>query len=158
MDQSRRNTLKAIGATTIAATIGTLTPLSVATAVENSPVASPLSVDQFSVFIEHTWGGQEATVVIKNTSDHSATITDIKPSFVSAEPGLFDFSVVTRNGSRTLERDEEVRIPFTRMGSPMTAIGHFDHSLQKHLRNTLTIRTDQWQVAKTTTSLSPKIV
>ena len=158
MDQSRRNTLKFIGATGIATTVGTITPLTSATAAKAPEIESPLAADQFSVQLEHSWGGQDASVVIKNTSNNRTAITNISPSFVSAEPGLFDFSAVTKKGARSIEPGEEIRIPFTPMGSPISAIGHFDRSLQKRLRDTLEITTEKQRLATTSTSLNPRIV
>ena len=158
MDQSRRNTLKTLGATGLAATVGTITTMTSALAAKATSSEAPLQTDQFSIHIEHTWGGMDANVVIKNTSTHRATITGISHSFIPSEPGLFDFSTVTGNGPKTLEPAEEIRIPFKPMGSPVSAIGHFDHSVQKRLRESLKIQTDKMELAKTTTSLNPRIV
>lgn len=158
MDQTRRNTLKALSATGMGIAISTIAPLATANTLANLNTKNALNLNDFTVQIEHAWGGTDASVVIKNTSGHASTITRISPSYLSAEPGLFDFGKATQDGPLTLAADEELRIPFTPMASPAATIGHFDHSIQKRLRETLTIQTDQLRIAKTSTTLNPRIV
>lgn len=157
MDQTRRNTLKVIGATGAGIAIGGFAPIANAIAISDSPDTPDFNVDKFNARIEHTWGGLDANLVIKNTTGQSATIHQVSPSYLTAEPGIFDFSAITKNGPLTLAADEEIRIPFTRMGTSAT-IGHFDRSIQKRLRDTLTIKTEPHRIATISTTLNPTIV
>ncbi len=151
MDQSRRTTLKALGAAGISAATG-ITAAGTALADSN-----PSSGNRFSIRLEHSWTGTQTHVIIKNSATEAATISNITPAFLSAEPGIFDFSKITSHGPVTLAAGEEIRVPFVQMGTPVT-IGHFDHTVQKRLKASLVIETEGLRIADTRVSLNPRIV
>ena len=144
MKISRRTVVKGLGAGIASAAI----PVSGA-AVANS------ATDTFAAQLAHQWGKDSLVAVVKNTSDHSATITDM--TSVVAEYGRFNFSELTRNGSLTLAAGDEIHVPFTVMGTPVKPYGHFDNRLQKKIRESLQISTTN-QVAQVSTTLNPRIV
>ena len=149
MNISRRTAIKSIGAGLAGAAI----PSSHASV----DITNGINTDSFSVQLAHQWGKDSMVAIVKNTSDHPATITQFAPGAVVADYGRFNFSQLTDNGPLTLAAGEEAHVPFTVMGTPVKPYGHFDNRLQKIIRDSLTINT-QNRVAKVTTTLSPKIV
>jgi len=111
--------------------------------------------DTLRVQIAHRWGGEGIAAVIKNTSDHNTTITDINS--VAVDHGRFNFADLTRNGPLKLGAGEEVHVMFTVMGTPAKPYGHFDNRLQKQLRKSLKVTTTD-KNARVTSSMNPKIV
>ena len=148
MKISRRTVVKGIGAGIFSTTVTSV----LANSAENK---TPVSQDTLSVQIAHQWGNESIAAVIKNTSDKSTTITDINS--VAAEYGRFNFESLTRNGPLTLSAGEEVHVPFTVMGTPVTPYGHFDNRLQKQLKKALKISTGNG-LSKVTTAMGPKLV
>ena len=144
MKMSRRTVVKGIGAGIASAAI----PRGV-------DAQSELSDEKFSVQVAHRWGGNSIAAVIKNKSNHPATIVDI--TSVAADYGRFNFSELTKNGALTLAAGEEVVIPFTVMGTPVKPYGHFDNRLQKKLKESLKITTTQ-KHAQVKVSVSPRVV
>ena len=104
----------------------------------------------------HQWSKESLAAVIKNTSPHPATITEITP--VIADYGRFNFSDLTREGPLTLAAGEEVHVPFTIMGTPVKPYGHFDNRLQKIIDKSLQISTSNHQSAKVLTPLNIRVV
>ncbi len=154
MTISRRTVVK--GLSTGFCSTALITKMTPAMATANKPASdNGASNDTLRVQIAHQWGSNSIAAVIKNTSGHSATITDINS--VSADYGRFNFSDLTKSGPLTLSAGEEVYVPFTVMGTPARPYGHFDNRLQKHLQRSLKISTSN-QFAKVTTSVSPKVV
>ena len=113
------------------------------------------SHDTLRVQLAHQWGSESIAAVVKNTSRHSTTITDMNS--VAADYGRFNFSELTENGPLTLAAGEEIHVPFILMGTPAKPFGHFDNRLQKHLKSTLKISTTNSRTRVTTAS-GPKIV
>lgn len=149
MKMSRRTAIKGISAgiaTAVAA------PVFAKTASANT---ADQNTDTIRVQIAHQWGNDSIAAVIKNTSTHNTTITNIDS--VAADYGRFNFSDLTKNGPITLAAGEEVHVPFTIMSTPAKPYGHFDNRLQKTLKGSLSITTTK-KVASVTTTLSPKIV
>lgn len=152
MKISRRTVVK--GLTTLGTT-ALATKLTPAIASTRGASEHAESDDTLRVQIAHRWGDESIAAVIKNTSNHGTTITDINS--VTADYGRFNFAELTKKGSLTLAAGEEVHVPFTVMGTAAKPYGHFDNRLQKHLQKSLRISTSQ-PFARVTTSLSPKIV
>jgi len=159
MKISRRTAIKGIGAsmaTTAAAPALSARALSAdAFSIIDDNSANPAQTDKLNVQVAHQWGKESIVAVIKNTSDHSTTITDINS--VAAEYGRFNFESLTRNGPLTLSAGEEVHVPFTVMGTPVTPYGHFDNRLQKQLKKALKISTAS-RSTKVATAMGPKLV
>jgi len=147
MKVSRRTAIKSIGAGVAAATLPGI--------AQSFQAATTHNTDALRVQIAHQWGKDSIAAVIKNTSTHPTTLTDI--SSVSADYGRFNFSDLTRNGPLTLAAGEEVHVPFTVMGTPVKPYGHFDNRLQKKLKESLSISTANRSV-NVTTSLTPVVV
>ena len=146
MKISRRTAVKGMGAAIATAAI----PVTSA-AVANHAVNS----DSFTVQVAHQWGKDSLVAVIKNTSDHPATIT--KMTSVAAEYGRFNFSELTDKGPLTLPAGEELHVPFTVMGTPVKPYGHFDHRLQMKIKQSMKISTTN-NVAQVSTTMNPRIV
>ena len=153
MNISRRTAIKGIGAG-MATVVATPAVSTAALATGNSSGTDEHS-DKLTVKIAHQWGKESIAAVIKNTSDHSTTITSINP--VAADYGRFEFSSLTDSGPLTLAAGEEVHVPFTPMGTPGKPYGHFDNRLQKILKESLKISTTG-RTARATTSMGPVIV
>lgn len=147
MEVSRRTVIKGIGAGIASAAI----PASAAI----SSNKSNHTTDTFRIRIAHQWSNESVAAVIKNTSPQSTTITGM--TSVVTDHGRFDFSELTDNGPLTLAAGEELNVPFTVMGTPAKAYGHFDHRLQKKIRESLVITTAN-QSAKVSITLNPQIV
>lgn len=151
MKISRRAVVKSLctslGATALSTTL--------APAMAKETIEHSANEDSLRVQIAHRWGDESIAAVIKNTSDHSTTITEINS--VTADYGRFNFADLIKNGSLTLSAGEEVHVPFTVMGTPVKPYGHFDNRLQKHLKQSLRITTGN-RFAKVTTSINPKLV
>lgn len=150
MKISRRTVVKGLSAGFCSTALATSLAQAKSSAIEDTATNDTLRVQ-----IAHRWGGNSIAAIIKNTSDHSATITDINS--VSADYGRFNFTDLTKNGPLTLSAGEEVHVPFIVMGTPTRPYGHFDNRLQKHLKRSLKISTVN-QFTKVITSLSPKVV
>ena len=149
MKISRRTAIKGIG-TGIATAVA-----SPALSAANNDSPATAQSDSLHVQVAHKWGKQSIVAVVKNTSGHNTTITDMSP--VTADYGRFDFSSLTETGPLTLAAGEEVYVPFTLTGTPVKPFGHFDNRLQKILKKSLTVSTTS-RSARVTTSMSPRIV
>ena len=147
MKISRRTAIKGLGAGLASAAIP---------ATHAASVQSAGATDTFSVQVAHQWSKESLAAVIKNTSPHPATITEITP--VIADYGRFNFSDLTREGPLTLAAGEEVHVPFTIMGTPVKPYGHFDNRLQKIIDKSLQISTSNHQSAKVLTPLNIRVV
>lgn len=157
MDQSRRQALKTLGIVTTAVAGGTSMQ---ATAVsEHGPACNSdvTRADQFSVQVEHSWAQSDITLIIKNISDTQATINEMQPRFIVAEPGLFSLQDLTADGPMTIQPGSEIRVPFIST-SPDNKVGHFDRSLQDAIQRNLQISTDKPVTAEVTTIFNPRIV
>lgn len=154
MSISRRNAIKGISAGMATAVVAPILSADTFPAKDEAIKADSQS-DRLNVQIAHQWGNESIVAVIRNTSDHNTTITDISP--VTAGYGRFDFSDLTKTGPVTLAAGEEVHVPFTVMGTPAKPFGHFDNRLQKMLKKSLAVTTTNSNV-KVTTSMSPRIV
>lgn len=152
MKISRRTIVKGIGAGICSTTV---TSVLANASRRKSLLSKDTAQDSLSVQIAHQWGDESIAAIIKNTSDHNTTITDINS--VAAEYGRFNFAALTRNGPLTLAAGEEVHIPFTVMGTPVAPYGHFDNRLQKQLKKTLRISTDN-RKTRVRTAMHPIIV
>lgn len=154
MKISRRTVVKGLGtgifSTALASQASGISP-----SLTSQNTDNPATDDTLRVQIAHRWGADSIVAVIKNTSDHSATITDINS--VATDYGRFNFSDLTKYGPLTLTSGEEIHVPFTVMGTPVKPYGHFDNRLQKHLKRSLKIATTS-QSTQVTTSLNPKVV
>jgi len=147
MKISRRTVVKGIGAGIASAAIPANSPAAIANRAADS--------DKFTVQLAHQWGKDSLGAVIKNTSDHPATITNM--TSVAADYGRFNFSELTDKGPLTLLAGEEIHVPFTVMGTPVKPYGHFDNRLQKKIKQSLKISTTN-KVALVSTTMNPKIV
>jgi len=147
MKLSRRTIIKGIGATA-ASTAMTHTASGVLK-------DSDANTDTFRVQVAHQWGKDGLAAVIKNTSPHTVTITDITE--VIGEYGRFNFSDLTRNGPLQLTAGEEVHVPFRVMATPVKPYGHFDNRLQKKIKDSLAIPTTN-PAAQVSTTRNPRIV
>jgi len=146
MKISRRTVVKGMGAGIATAAI----PVT-SSAIANHAVDS----DNFTVQVAHQWGKDSLVAVIKNTSDHPATIT--KMTSVAAEYGRFNFSELIDKGPLTLLAGEEIHVPFTVMGTPVKPYGHFDNRLQKKIKQSMKISTTN-KIALVSTTMNPRIV
>lgn len=152
MKISRRTVVKGLSAGFCSTALATSLAPALA---KSSTTDGPATNDTLRVQIAHQWGGDSLAAVIKNTSDHSATITDINS--VAADYGRFNFADLIKNGPLMLSAGEEVYVPFTVMGTPTKPYGHFDNRLPNHLKRSLKISTNN-PLTKVTTSMGPKLV
>jgi len=157
MKITRRAAIKGIGAgiTAVAAPAFSTTVIAAKHEPSEADARIELLTDRLHVQIAHQWGKKSIAAVIRNTSDHEITITDISP--VKTDHGYFDFSDLTKTGPMTLLAGQEVHVPFTVISTPVKPFGHFDNRLQKILKKTLAVSTTNSN-AKVTTSMSPRIV
>lgn len=157
MDQSRRQALKTLGIVTTAVAGGTSLQ---ATAMAENDATQPREhvADQFSVQVEHSWAQSDITLIIKNISSAPATIREMQPSYIVAEPGMFSLQDLTANGPVTIQPGSEIRVPFVTTSENETRVGHFDRSLQEAIQRNLQIDTAKPFSAEITTIFNPRIV
>ncbi len=157
MDQSRRQALMTLGIVTTAVAGGTSLQADNTTDTPTT-LSTSASADQFSVQVEHSWAQSDIHLIIKNISNTPATINEMQPRHIVAEPGRFSLEDLTANGPVTIEPGSEIRVPFVTADNEKTQLGHFDRSLQEAIQRSLQINTSKSVSAEITTIFNPRIV
>lgn len=165
--QGRRTALKATALATGTVALAGNGLLQAATAVLDGPTpnnssisATDLPLSEFTVQVRHSWSANDIEVVLTNTGSVASTITDMTPSTIQVARGKFDFQHLLKDGPITLNAGESISVPLQHEMSAQTiaGLGHFDYSLQKQLRNTVSIVTERDALAAVTIPNSPQIV
>ncbi len=174
IDLQRRRTLKMAGALTatgaVAATpIAAFAGLDVSgNDVSGNKVAQQQTnfdkpLDEFAVEVQHHWQSNDIALVIRNRGDNPATITQITPSQLELARGTIDVSALLEDGPVTLAAGEHLIVPLRHhrrnLYNPQAILGggHFDRSLQRQLRERMTIVTDHNSLAAITVAPGPRI-
>jgi len=118
IDQSKRNTLKnlaAIGAGTAAVTVSSGVLAHSTSASDTSAALALRTFDnnlvKINIGARLASVNNDLEVVITNTSDTTATITDMTPAQLNTARGHFDFNALFDSGDLRLAAGESVSVP-----------------------------------------------
>jgi len=174
IDLQRRRTLKRAVALTAGGAIAA-SPVATLASFEVSNGGTPHAqahqahsdfdkpLDEFVVEVRHQWQSNDIALVIRNRGDNSATITQLTPSQIELARGTLDVSSLLNNGPVTLAAGEELTVPLRHHhrnlnnSQAIVGGGHFDRSLQRQLRERMTIITDHSTLAAVTIAPGPRI-
>lgn len=132
---------------------------------ENDPV-------KFSLQVRHSWAGNDLAVVLTNKSTNPQTITEITPARLSLPRGDFNFARLLDEGSLTLAPGGSLEIPLQPRQVQLDAVGtgyalvsaaittgygHFDRSVQQHLKSRVSIVTEESALASVTVVPGPVV-
>ena len=174
IDLQRRRTLKMAGALTAGGAIAA-NPAAALSAnalsgdelnTPDTPNNSPdfsKPLDEFSVEVQHQWQSNDIALVIRNRGQQPATITQITPSRIDLARGTINTGAILDDGPVTLAAGEQLAVPLRHhhrnLYNPQAILGggHFDRSLQKQLRERLSIVTDNNALAAVTVAPGPRV-
>ena len=169
VDLQRRRTLKMAGAITAggaiaASPVAALAGYEVSTkGTVNNNLAFDKPLDEFSVEVVHQWQSNDIALVIRNRGEHPATITQITPSKIDLARGTIDVGELLSDGPVTLAAGERLAVPLRHHhgnlynAQAILGGGHFDRSLQKQLRERMSIITDNNALAAVTIAPGPRV-
>ena len=175
IDLQRRRTLKIAGALTAGGAIAanpaaalsanSLSGHEVSGAQDTTNNSADYSkpLDEFSVEVQHQWQSNDIALVIRNRGKQPATITQITPSQIDLARGTIDTGAILSDGPVTLAAGEQLAVPLRHhhgnLYNPQAILGggHFDRSLQKQLRERLSIVTDNNALAAVTVAPGPRV-
>jgi hypothetical protein len=168
VDLQRRRTLKvagAIGGAIATAPVASFAGSSVTESQHPAEITSTdAPLDEFVVEVQHQWMSNDIALVIRNRGEQAATITHITPLTIELARGTLNVGDLLKDGPVTVAAGERLVVPLThRKGGlyhsqVIAGGGHFDRSLQKQLRERMTIITDHNALAAVTVAHGPRIV
>ena len=169
IDLQRRRTLKMAGALTAGGAIAAspITTLAGSQATDKNTTRDSTgfdkALDEFTVEVQHHWQSNDIALVIRNRGEKPATITHLTPARIELARGTINVGSVLKDGPLTLAAGERITLPLTHHRSnlynPQAILGggHFDRSLQRQLRERMTIITDNNALAAFTVAPGPRI-
>ncbi len=140
-DLAKRNTLKALAATTGAIATTSVTSAAGLIAPENTPEHS--LQPQLSVSCRKNSVSCDLEVVITNTGNYPTQINKVSPARLYVSKGVFDLELLTLHGSSSIDAGKSITIPLTRhTGKRHTALDHSVQSFNDVLKNNVVLSTD----------------
>jgi hypothetical protein len=169
VDLQRRRALKMAGALTAGGAIAATPAAALACTAGQSKTQQQAShtadkpLNEFTVEVQHHWQSNDIALVIRNRGNHEATITHITPSTIELARGNIDVNAILERGPVTLAAGEQIAVPLRHHkrnlynSQAILGGGHFDRSLQKQLRERISIITDHDSLAAVTVAPGPRI-
>jgi len=120
-------------------------------------------LDQFTVEVKHRWESNDIALVIRNRGNTVATITHMTPTKIELARGTLDIGAALAKGPVTIGAGEELVVPLSHHRAnaynpqAIQNAGYFDRSLQRQLRERLSIVTDHNALAAVNISPGPRI-
>ncbi len=140
-DLAKRNTLKALAATTGAIATTSVTSAAGLIAPENIPEHS--LQPQLSVSCRKNSVSRDLEVVITNTGNYPTQISKVSPARLYVSKGEFDLELLTLHGSSSIDVGKSITISLTRhTGKRHTALDHSVQSFNDVLKNNVVLSTD----------------
>ncbi len=169
VDVSKRSSLKIVAASVAgvmaasSSLVNAMPSLIAAPASEGTTVTGHLpssELGSFSLQVQHSWAANDLEVVITNTGEEAHEITMMTPAVLKTARGQFNFAALFEDGPLIIKAGEQVRVPMQHIKVDLSApmLGHFDTSLQKRLRSTVTMVTGGDSLASITVPNGPRIV
>jgi len=172
IDLQRRRTLKMAGALTAGGAIAA-SPVGAMAACKGHELtqhnatqddtAFDKPLDEFTIEVQHQWQSNDIALVIRNKGENPATITQITPGQIELARGSIDVASLLDDGPITLAAGEQLTVPLRHhrrnLHNPQAILGggHFDRSLQKQLRERMSIITDNNSLAALTIAPGPRV-
>ena len=169
VDLQRRRALKMAGALTAGGAIAATPAAALACNAGQKKAklqandSTDKALDEFIVEVQHHWQSNDIALVIRNRGDHEATITHITPSTIELARGTIDVNAILERGPVTLAAGEQIAVPLRHHkrnlynSQAILGGGHFDRSLQKQLRERISIITDHNSLAAVTVAPGPRV-
>lgn len=149
IDQSKRRTLKslAVGASAIAGGSLTMNSAAFAAPVSMTDAARTVSLEDIElgsidVYTRVSVANNDLEVVLTNAGKQPVNITQMTPAVTRVARGEFDFSALVKDGPLRMYVGESVTIPLKRKALAYTTSSSATPSLNKSLKETLSIITD----------------
>ena len=154
MDLIKRKSLKRLAGVVVAGTGFSLAKNTLATnqynlELNNSDVEASLS--SLQVFTRISASTNDVEIVISNTGENTACITQMTPSQTSTARGVFEFSQLMDDGDLVLAAGQSVSVPMTKhpakIGTPVS-VAKQASSLTNSLRSSFSAITDNAAFAR----------
>lgn len=157
IDKVKRQTLKRIGVSALAATTVGITGHSLAFVNTESGVsnvlADALELADIEVSTRVSAIGNDLEVLITNVGKQKTTITQLTPSVTMTRRGQFDFSELMKDGSIALTPGQSISVPMrphtVQLSGNETATQQ-GYSLSEALRRSMSVVTENNSFAKIT--------
>ena len=148
MNMTKRKSLKRIAGVVVAGSGFSLAQKSLATNQYNvnfSDAECEASFSSLHVYTRVSSSTNDIEVVIANTGNESARITQMTPSQTSTARGVFNFAQLMEQGDLVIEAGQSVSVPMRKnsvvVGTPVSAAKHAS-SLTHSIRSSFSVITD----------------